>query len=57
MEYLGVGHKSQNFPNPDHITTTTTKSIATHTKDFCEKNLAKSPDFKELFPEIAIVRQ
>jgi hypothetical protein len=36
---------------------TTTKSIATHTKDFCEKNVARSPDFKEFFPEIAIVRE
>jgi hypothetical protein len=36
---------------------TTTKSIATRTKDFCEKNVAKSPDFKEFFHEIDIVRQ
>jgi len=36
---------------------TTKKSIAPHTKDLCEKNVAKSPDFKEFFPEIAIVRQ
>jgi hypothetical protein len=35
---------------------TTTKSIATHTKDFCEKNVARSPDFKEFFPEIAKLR-
>ncbi len=34
------------------------KSSATHTKDFCEKNVWKSPDFSRgKFSEIAILKK
>jgi hypothetical protein len=33
--------------------------LGAHTKDFCEENVPKSPDFEECFfsPEIAILKQ
>jgi hypothetical protein len=33
------------------------KSSVIHTKDFCEKNVPKSPDFDEFFSEINILRK